>query len=111
MADIVTETFAPALASPSTIDTARSGYPEWRSWRLESVAAPTGNLALIETRWLQPGDETTLEEAAAGQPASVTVTELARKNLDTGEPERGFRFWDAESPAIGAFDTIAAFPF
>lgn len=111
MADIVTETLAPALASPSTIDSARSGYPEWRSWRLESVAGPTGNLALIETRWLQPGDETSLADVAAGQPASVIVTELSRQSLDTGEPERGFRFWDAESRAIRAFDTISAFPF
>jgi hypothetical protein len=111
MADIVTETSASALASLSTVDAARAAYPEWRAWRLESVARPTGNLALVETRWLQPGDATTLEEAAAGQPASVTVTELSRSDLDTGEPQRGFRFWDAESPAIRAFETITAFPF
>ena len=55
MADIVTETFASALASPSTIDAARAGYPEWRSWRLQSVGRPTGNLALVETRWLRAG--------------------------------------------------------
>jgi hypothetical protein len=111
MADIVTETSASALASPSTVDTARAAYPGWRARRLESVGRPTGNLALVETRWLQPGDATTLEEAAAGQPASVTVTELSRSDLDTGEPQRGFRFWDAESPAIRAFETITAFPF
>ena len=117
MPDIVTELSAPALASPSalasesTIEAAQNGYPDWRAWRLASVAAPTGNLALIETRWLPDGDETTPEQALAGHPATVTATELSRRNLDTGAPERGIRLWDAASPAIRAFETIDAFPF
>ena len=111
MADIVTELSAPALASPSTIQTAEAGYADWRAWRLSSVAAPTGNLALIETRWLADGDETTAEQALAGHPETVTATELSRRNLDTGAPERGIRLWDAASPAIRAFETIDAFPF
>lgn len=110
MPDIVTET-STALASPSTIQTAEAGYAEWRTWRLGSVASPTGNLALIETRWLPDGDETTTEQALAGRPATVTATELTRRNLDTGAPERGIRLWDADSPAIRAFETIEAFPF
>jgi uncharacterized protein (DUF1684 family) len=117
MPDIVTELSAPALASPSalasesTIEAAHNGYADWRAWRLASVAAPTGNLALIETRWLPDGDETTPEQALAGHPATVTATELSRRNLDTGAPERGIRLWDAASPAIRAFETIDAFPF
>jgi uncharacterized protein (DUF1684 family) len=110
MPDIVTET-STALVSPSIIETAEAGYAEWRAWRLGSVASPTGNLALIETRWLPEGDETTTEQALDGRPATVTATELTRRNLDTGAPERGIRLWDADSPAIRAFETIEAFPF
>lgn len=111
MPHIVTELSAPALASPSTIQTAEAGYADWRAWRLASVAAPTGNLALIETRWLADGDATTPEQALAGHPDTVTATELSRRNLDTGAPERGIRLWDADSPAIRAFETVDAFPF
>ena len=111
MPDIVTETSAPALASPSTIESAEAGYAAWRAWRLASVASPTGNLALIETRWLSDDDDTTTEQALAGQPETVSATELSRRDLDTGEPERGIRLWDAASPAIRAFETIEAFPF
>jgi uncharacterized protein (DUF1684 family) len=111
MANIVTDTTEATRAPSSTIDTARAGYEQWRAWRLESVAGPTGNLSLIETRWLPDGDETTPEDARAGLPASVVATSIQRRNLDTGEPERGIRLWDAESPAIRAFETITAFPF
>jgi uncharacterized protein (DUF1684 family) len=75
------------------------------------VTAPTGNLALIETRWLQDADPTTPEEALAGHPATVTATELTRRSLETGEVERGIRLWDAASPAIRDFETIDVFPF
>jgi uncharacterized protein (DUF1684 family) len=115
MADIVTESpaLAPSspLASAATIETAHADHASWRSWRLESVVAATGNLSLIETRWLEPGDETTARDALTGQPATVTATELSRTNLETDEPERGIRLWDANSPAIRAFETITAFPF
>lgn len=111
MTDIVTETLAPAPVPASTIDIARAGYPEWRAARLEGVAGPTGNLALIETRWLEPGDETTAQDALEGLPSTVTATELTRRDLDTGEPQRGIRLWDAQSPAIRAYETITAFPF
>ena len=117
MPDIVTDlsapqqTPAPSTASPASVDAARAGYDAWRQARLSSVVGPTGNLALIETRWLAAGDTTTAEEALAGQPETVTATELSRRNLETGEPERGIRLWDAASPAIRAFETIDAFPF
>lgn len=114
MPDIVTEISAANPATPTTPDTiatARAGYDAWRASRLSAVSGPTGNLALIETRWLSEGDTTTADEALRGHPVSVTATELQRRNLETGAPEHGLRLWDADSPAIRAFDTIDAFPF
>ncbi|WP_025155509.1 DUF1684 domain-containing protein [Leifsonia aquatica] len=116
MPDIVTVPSAPQTsvhpsASPASIDAARTGYDAWRRERLSSVVASTGNLALIETRWLPSGDTTTAEEALAGQASTVTATDLTRRNLETGEPERGIRLWDAASAAIRAFETIDTFPF
>ncbi|WP_431279801.1 DUF1684 domain-containing protein [Leifsonia poae] len=104
---------APAspLASAETVEAAHVAYAAWRAGRLDSVVGPTGNLSLIETRWLEPGDETVAQDALAGLPATVTATELSRTNLETGDRERGIRLWDANSPAIRAFETITAFPF
>lgn len=111
MPDIVTDLSTPPPANPTALENARAGYDAWRAARLSTVTGPTGNLALIETRWLPDGDETTPEEALIGHPASVTATELGRRSLETGAPERGIRLWDADSPAIRSFDTIDAFPF
>ncbi|NUU06002.1 DUF1684 domain-containing protein [Leifsonia sp. C5G2] len=116
MSDIVTDlptltASASASASAETIERAREGWDAWRASRLAGVTAATGNLALIETRWLQPGDETTPEQALAGHPETVIATELTRLNLETGEPERGIRLWDAQSPALRDFETIDVFPF
>jgi len=111
MSGIVTDISTQTSASSATIERARAGWDAWRANRLSSVTAPTGNLALIETRWLQEGDTTTPEEALAGHPATVTATELTRRSLETGEVERGIRLWDAASPAIRDFETIEVFPF
>ncbi|MGO4595485.1 DUF1684 domain-containing protein [Leifsonia sp. 2TAF2] len=114
MPDIVTDISTPnstAAAAPEVLDRAREGWDAWRAGRLRAVTAPTGNLALIETRWLAPGDTTTPEEALTGNPATVTATELSRRSLETGETERGIRLWDAESPAIRDFEGIDVFPF
>lgn len=111
MSDIVTDISTPTSASVDIIERAREGWEAWRSSRLRSVASPTGNLALIETRWLSAGDDTTPQEALAGHPDTVTATELTRRSLETGEIERGIRLWDAASPAIRAFETIDVFPF
>jgi uncharacterized protein (DUF1684 family) len=101
----------PPLVSDRTIESARAGWDAWRADRLSSVVAPTGNLALTETRWLEPGQLPSPEEALVGQPATVTATKLARRAIGTGRPEHGIRLWDAESPAIRHFITITAFPF
>ena len=99
-------------SSPSVVD-APADHAAWRRARREAVTGATGNLALVETRWLpegaDPGAE--FERAVAEAPATVTVTRLHRGNLDTGAPEHGLRFWDSASPAIRAFDAITAFDY
>lgn len=92
-------------------EAARAAHEEWKAARIAAVTAPQGNLALIETRWLDPLDATTAAEAAADLPETVTVTELTRRHLTTGEPERGLRFWDSASPGNRAFEGIETFPY
>ena len=114
MSDIVTDIStqnSTAPAAPEVVDRARDGWDAWRAGRLKSLTAPTGNLALIETRWLPQGDQTTPDQALAGQPSTVTATELTRRSLETGETERGIRLWDAQSPALRAFEGVEVFPF
>ncbi|MFE7033838.1 DUF1684 domain-containing protein [Streptomyces sp. NPDC057621] len=97
-----------STASPASVDPGE----EWQAWRAErhrSLTSPTGNLALVETRWLPAGEEP--DAVRAGQPDSVTVTTLRRTDLVTGEPEHGLRLWDARSPAIRHFDGVSAFPY
>ncbi|MCQ4213809.1 MULTISPECIES: DUF1684 domain-containing protein [Streptomyces] len=91
-----------------------SGIAAWQDWRADrhrSVTAPTGNLALVETRWLPPGETPDLDAARAGQPGTVTVTTLERTDMITGAPEHGLRFWDADSPAVRDFERIDVFPY
>ncbi|NYJ20195.1 DUF1684 domain-containing protein [Glaciibacter psychrotolerans] len=98
-------------ATDSAVDAARVGWARWRAARLATVVSATGNLALVETRWLDADVTTTLDDALEGQPASVTATALTRTNLSTGEPERGIRLWDSASPAIVNFDTVSVWDF
>jgi uncharacterized protein (DUF1684 family) len=101
-----------AAFSPSRAD-APAAFAAWRDARRAAVTSATGNLSLVETRWL-PADADPAAEfarATADAPATVTVTSLSRRNLDTGEPEHGLRFWDAAAPAIAAFDEISAFEY
>ncbi|MFC9408366.1 DUF1684 domain-containing protein [[Kitasatospora] papulosa] len=87
---------------------------EWDAWRAErhrALTSPTGNLALVETRWAPAGEELDVDEARAGRPGTVTVTTLRRTDLVTGEPEHGLRLWDADAPAIRHFDRVDAFPY
>ena len=106
-----TPTASPSEPAVSTIADAPAAHAAWRSSRLNAVTSATGNLALIETRWLASGTAPAEEfaRAVAAAPSTVTVTTLSRTNLDTGEPEHGLRFWDSESAAIRAFDTVSAF--
>ncbi|GAB2528070.1 DUF1684 domain-containing protein [Paramicrobacterium agarici] len=91
---------------------AAAEHAAWRDERQRAVTASTGNLALVETRWLPPGGEQPdIAAEAAASPASVTVTSLTRTDIDTGATQHGLRFWDAEAPAIHAFQGIAAFDY
>lgn len=82
----------------------------WRQQRARAVTAPTGNLALVETRWTG-AERPDIDGERAAAAASVTITELSRTSLETGEAEYGLRRWDAESAAIAAFERIDAFPY
>jgi uncharacterized protein (DUF1684 family) len=84
-------------------------HHRWRAERFAAVAAPTGNLALIETRWTGERPDIEAEQAAAG--SGRTVTPIERRSLETGEVEYGLRVWDADSPAIRAYDRIDTYPF
>lgn len=90
-------------------------HDAWRDERRAAVTAPLGNLALVETRWLPEETPATVDEAAAAiaaeQPSGITVTTLRRTHLDTGQDEVGIRRWDANAPAIRAFDGIEVFPY
>lgn len=82
-------------------------HAAWQQSRRRAVTSPTGNLALVETRW--GADDP--EAALAGQPASVTATRLTRRDPGTGELEHGIRLWDAASPAIEAFERIDTYAY
>ena len=86
-------------------------HEAWHAERLRTLVSAQGNLALIQTRWLSPGTEVSDKEALADQPATVTLTRLQRANLDTGEPESGYRLWDAASSAILNFDSVSVFDY
>ncbi|MEU5398276.1 DUF1684 domain-containing protein [Streptomyces sp. NPDC005963] len=87
---------------------------EWEAWCVErhrSLASATGNLALVETRWLPRGERPDPEAASRGQEPGVTVTTVERTDPLTGEPEHALRFWDPRSPAIAAFERTDVFPY
>ncbi|MFJ2647606.1 DUF1684 domain-containing protein [Streptomyces sp. NPDC087420] len=101
----------PSSAPARITDPAPDDWNAWRTARAASVTAPTGNLALVETRWLPAGTEADPEAERQGLPPDVRVTTLERADILTGEPEQGLRFWDARSPAIQHFSHIDTFGF
>lgn len=96
------------MTSPHTPTAADNAA--WHDWRLETVTSATGNLSLVETRWTG-AERPDLAAVAATESISATVTAIQRTNIEDGSAEYGYRVWDAESPAIAAFDTITAFDF
>jgi len=86
-------------------------WSRWRAGRSTSVSAAQGNLALVKTVWLGDGVEVQLDKALEGQPESVTATAISRADFDGTVVARGYRLWDAESPAIRAFDGIETYPY
>lgn len=101
----------PSSPLPSTITRAQDEWQAWHARRLASVTAPTGNLALVETRWQTNAKEISLKEALAGQPSTVTVTRHSRHDFAGNVVATGVRIWDSNSEAIQSFETIDAFPF
>lgn len=91
--------------------TSRGAWDTWRAARLASVVSPTGNLALIETRWPENDQELSLEDALTGLTDSVIATVTTQKNFDGEIVARGIRLWDAQSPAIRSFETTDVYPF
>lgn len=90
-----------------------TSYSEWEKWRaarLASVVAPTGNLALIETRW-QDDEEISLQDALADHSDSVTATQTTQRNFAGEVIARGIRLWDSQSQAIRSFETTEVYPF
>ncbi|KAA0962067.1 MULTISPECIES: DUF1684 domain-containing protein [Microbacterium] len=86
-----------------------SEHTQWQADRRASVTSATGNLALTETRWT--GDLPDLEAERRSARETVTVTPLQRTNIETGAPEHGLRVWDADAPAIRAFDRIDTYEY
>lgn len=93
---------------PAPTPSALEDHARWREERRAAVTAPTGNLALVETRWTGAERPDIDAERAT---ASMSVTPIERTEIATGEVEHGLRVWDAESPAIRAFDRIDAYPY
>lgn len=91
--------------------TPRTDWDSWRAARLAAVVSPTGDLALIESRWRQDDQEMSIDESLVGQPKTVTVTREVRRTFDGHVFEQGIRLWDANSLAIRSFETIDVYPF
>lgn len=87
----------------------REDHTHWQAERRTAVTSATGNLALIETRWTGERPDLDAEQRAAAD--TVTVTPIERTNIETGAAEHGLRVWDADSPAIRAFDRIDTYEY
>ncbi|NIK36023.1 hypothetical protein FHS05_001048 [Microbacterium endophyticum] len=88
---------------------AAEDHTRWREQRRTAVTAPTGNLALVETRWT--GAVPDIEAVQEGMPDSITVTPLQRTEIDSHATEHGLRIWDASAPAIRSFEEIATYDY
>lgn len=87
----------------------REDHTHWQAERRAAVTSATGNLALIETRWTGERPDLDAEQRAAAD--TVTVTPVERTNIETGQAEHGLRVWDADAPAIRAFDRIDTYDY
>jgi uncharacterized protein (DUF1684 family) len=88
-------------------------WEQWHADRLQGLTAPTGNLSLVETRWLDEGvdAEAVAADIRSSAASTITVTTLERTSLDSGRPEHGIRVWDAASRGIRAFETVSTFAY
>ncbi|WP_285725464.1 DUF1684 domain-containing protein [Psychromicrobium xiongbiense] len=100
---------APDASLPAAEPAGGADNPDsqWHRERTAFVTSPLGNLALVLTHWGNSGDAPVPdEEALAGWPEDVVLTRLERTGIDSGEPEYGYRIWQADSPANQAFERI-----
>ncbi|QIM19034.1 DUF1684 domain-containing protein [Leucobacter coleopterorum] len=91
-------------------------HEAWKEQRATAVTSATGNLSLTETRWFpEHADEATAKELLDAEQAAadsdITVTPLQRRNIHTGAIEHGLRVWNANAPAIRAFERTETFPY
>lgn len=87
---------------------------QWRIWvqdRQAAVTSAQGNLALVETTWLNDGESFNTEEVLASQPSSVALTNLEKKNFSGEVEARGYRLWDSSSPSIQNFSHIETYDY
>ncbi|MFB8188766.1 DUF1684 domain-containing protein [Microbacterium sp. NPDC055988] len=87
----------------------REEHTHWQAERRASVTSATGNLALVETRWT--GERPDLDAARRAASPTETVTPIQRTDIETGQAEHGLRVWDADAPAIRAFDRIDTYEY
>lgn len=87
---------------------------DWNLWvqdRHQAVTSPQGNLALVETTWLNAGESFSAAEILAKQPPTVTLTDLEKKNFKGEIEARGYRLWDSASPSIQNFAHIDTYDY
>ncbi len=82
-------------------------FVQWRGNRHTAVTSPTGNLALVQTRWDAPASEVDPDTLSDTQ----QLTAIQRTDPGTGETHHGYRVWDAASPAIAAFEQIDTYDY
>ena len=87
-------------------------HAAWTASRRAEVTAPQGALSLVLTHWSAAGEPAVSEEEARiGHPADALFTRLTRADLDSGEPQEGYRIWSTDSPAQQAFEAIEAYDY
>ena len=89
----------------------RDAWKSWQASRLSSLTSASGNLALIQTTWFEDDERYEPARLLAGQPDSVTITELIRHDFAGNVVATGYRLWDAQSPAIQSFQGIESYDF
>lgn len=98
------------MSSPQT--PAPAAHTAWIASRRATVTAPQGALALVLTHWSAAGAPPVPESVAReGQPDAALLTRLHREDIDSGEPQEGYRIWRQDSPANLAFEGIEYYDY
>jgi uncharacterized protein (DUF1684 family) len=89
-------------------------FQEWKTWvesRQKAVTSAQGNLALVQTTWLNEGETYSKEDVLSNLSATVALTDLEKKNFNGQVEARGYRLWDSASPSIQNFSHIETYEF